>query len=86
MTKPIKGENEVLIKVVCAALNPTDWKHAKICWPGYIVGCDFSGTVEEIGREVDADLRIGDRVGGVVHGCAFVPDPSPFRRGIPKAP
>ena len=63
------AENELLIKVYCAALNPTDWKHAKICWPGYIVGCDFSGRVEAIGRGVKEDFKVGDRVGGVVHGC-----------------
>jgi len=69
--KPITGDKEILVKVVCAALNPTDWKHAKICWPGYIVGCDFSGNVEEIGGKVETELKVGDRIGGVVHGCEY---------------
>ena len=69
VAKPMHTENELLIKVYCAALNPTDWKHAKVCWPGYIVGCDFSGRVEAIGRDVKEDFKVGDRVGGVVHGC-----------------
>jgi NADPH:quinone reductase-like Zn-dependent oxidoreductase len=37
--------------------------------PGNILGCDFSGTVVEIGKEVPAGLRdVGERVAGCVHG------------------
>lgn len=36
---------------------------------GNIAGCDFSGTVEQIGAEVTAGLfKVGDRVAGWVHG------------------
>ena len=36
---------------------------------GSIVGCDFAGTVEEIGPDVPEDLlKVGDRVCSFVHG------------------
>lgn len=36
---------------------------------GYVIGCDFSGTVVSIGSAVPAGLRkIGERVAGFVHG------------------
>jgi hypothetical protein len=37
---------------------------------GLVVGCDFAGTVEEIGPEVPVGLRKkGERVAGFIHGC-----------------
>lgn len=35
---------------------------------GAIVGCNYSGIVEEVGPAVTNDLKIGDRVAGFVHG------------------
>lgn len=36
---------------------------------GNIIGCDFSGVVVKMGREVPSELRfIGERVAGIVHG------------------
>ncbi|KAF7348026.1 GroES-like protein [Mycena sanguinolenta] len=67
---PTLTSHEVLVKVHAAAQNPTDWKtlllHTR---PGNILGCDFAGTVAEIGTEVPKGLRnIGERVAGIVHG------------------
>ncbi|KAJ7661573.1 chaperonin 10-like protein [Mycena polygramma] len=67
---PVPDRCEILVKVVAAAQNPTDWKtlllHAQ---PGYVLGCDFAGTVVQIGSEVPTGLRrLGDRVAGMVHG------------------
>jgi NADPH:quinone reductase-like Zn-dependent oxidoreductase len=41
----------LLVKVEAIALNPTDWKHinGKRAAENSISGCDFSGTVVEIG-------------------------------------
>jgi NADPH:quinone reductase-like Zn-dependent oxidoreductase len=70
--KPVAGENEVLIKVKAAAVNPADlmvisgksggkFMHAN-SFP-FPVGYDFSGEVEEAGRKV-SNLKPGDEVFG----------------------
>eukprot|EP00026_Physarum_polycephalum_P011214 Phypoly_transcript_11420.p1 GENE.Phypoly_transcript_11420~~Phypoly_transcript_11420.p1 ORF type:complete len:195 (-),score=33.66 Phypoly_transcript_11420:507-1091(-) len=65
---PSIAPDEVLVKVVGVALNPTDWKHlAFVSPPGVIMGCDYSGVVEKVGEDVK-HVQIGDKVGGVVHG------------------
>lgn len=60
----------VLCKVDSIALNPTDWKHinGKRAAPDGISGCDFAGTVVEVGSEVKKSLKPGDRIAGVCHG------------------
>jgi NADPH:quinone reductase-like Zn-dependent oxidoreductase len=35
-------------------------------------GCDYSGTVEEIGEHSDTDIKKGDRIFGLVHGANLV--------------
>ncbi|QSZ32685.1 hypothetical protein DSL72_002264 [Monilinia vaccinii-corymbosi] len=63
----------VKVKVAAVALNPTDWKTLdEIGRAGSIVGCDFSGTVVEIGSEVKSDVKKGDRIWGFVHGCNYL--------------
>lgn len=63
----------LLAKVDSIALNPTDWKHINGARsaPGGISGCDFSGTVVEIGPEVTKELKVGDRIAATVHGANF---------------
>lgn len=60
--------DELLVKVVAVALNPTDWKHVEY---GILtrptVGCDFAGVVQDVGLDV-ARFKKGDRVWGMVHG------------------
>jgi len=59
----------IRVKVRAVALNPTDWKHIDyISDAGSVVGCDLAGTVEEIGPDVKADVKVGDAVYGVSHG------------------
>jgi len=66
---PKPGPGQILVKVVAAAQNPTDWKSLgralKASEYGGIVGNDFAGTVEELGPDVTAGVRtVGERVGG----------------------
>ncbi|KAF1991919.1 zinc-binding oxidoreductase alcohol dehydrogenase [Aulographum hederae CBS 113979] len=66
---PTLRPDYVLIKNSAVALNPTDWKHIdKLAQPGATVGCDFAGTIEEVGSAVTKSFKKGDRVTGVVHG------------------
>lgn len=68
---PKLRDGYVLVKVVSVGLNPTDWKHVKgITGPveGALVGCDYSGIVEEIGKGVTQDFKKGDRIAGLAHG------------------
>ncbi|KAH8723024.1 oxidoreductase-like protein [Phaeosphaeriaceae sp. PMI808] len=58
----------VLVKTKAIALNPTDWKSlTHRASPGSIVGCDYAGVVEEVGKNVTG-LKVGDRIAGFVHG------------------
>ncbi|KAI0028449.1 dehydrogenase [Vararia minispora EC-137] len=64
------GENEVLVKVVAAALNPTDWKYALSpdC-VGNVSGCDLAGVIEELGPGAEAYRKVGERVTTCVVGA-----------------
>jgi NADPH:quinone reductase-like Zn-dependent oxidoreductase len=73
--KPVPADNEVLVKVHSASVNPLDWHYLR--GTPYVirlfagigapkdprVGVDYSGTVEAIGNKVTR-FRIGDEVFG----------------------
>src|ERR1043165_9360828 len=76
--KPVPKDNQVLIKVRAAALNPIDWrlmggvpflirKVAKMKVPSAQqpvgIGRDVAGVVEAIGKEV-TQFKVGDEVFG----------------------
>ncbi|KAK5100823.1 hypothetical protein LTR70_001141 [Exophiala xenobiotica] len=63
----------LLAKVDSIALNPTDWKHinGKRAAENGISGCDFSGTVVEVGSEVTKSFKPGDRIAGTTHGANY---------------
>lgn len=63
----------LLAKIECVALNPTDWKHisGKRAAPNGISGCDFAGTVVQVGQQVTKSFKPGDRVAGVAHGANY---------------
>ncbi|THH17162.1 hypothetical protein EW146_g3605 [Bondarzewia mesenterica] len=67
---PKPGPGQILVNVVAVAQNPADWKTllpAKRC--GMVLGCDFSGLVEELGPDVPEGIRkVGERVAGFLHG------------------
>jgi NADPH:quinone reductase-like Zn-dependent oxidoreductase len=73
--KPMPGENEVLVEVRAASVNPLDWHYMRgspyfmrlgsgIGSPDDIrLGVDFAGTVEAVGDKV-ANFKVGDSVFG----------------------
>jgi NADPH:quinone reductase-like Zn-dependent oxidoreductase len=80
IAKPAPADNEVLIRIHAAAVNPLDW-HATMGWP-YIMrlsnglgapedprmGADFAGTVESVGSKVSR-FKPGDAVFGARSGA-----------------
>ncbi|OQE19827.1 hypothetical protein PENSTE_c014G00107 [Penicillium steckii] len=71
-------EDEVLVEVICVALNPTDFKHVDVVSPrGSIIGCDFSGIVAKVGNKSSQKWTVGDRIAGMVHGGLY-PDRGSF--------
>ncbi|KAF2448272.1 GroES-like protein [Karstenula rhodostoma CBS 690.94] len=75
--------DELLVKVVAVALNPTDWKHVELgITTRPTVGCDYAGVVQEVGPEV-VRFKKGDRVLGIVHGSNQVrPDNAAFQEFV----
>jgi len=73
--KPVPAEDEVLVRVHAAAVNPLDWHYLRgepyfmrlasgLGAPADIrLGVDFAGTVEAVGAGV-TDFAVGDRVFG----------------------
>lgn len=73
--KPMAKANEILVKVYASTVNRTDagFRSAEYFisrfWSGLlrpkypILGCEFAGSIEEIGRDVSA-FKKGDRVFG----------------------
>ena len=74
LTVPEPKPNQVLVKVYASSINPLDLmkregygrtifeKQRKNIFP-WIIGCDFSGTVAEIGSNINK-FKIGDEVWG----------------------
>jgi NADPH:quinone reductase-like Zn-dependent oxidoreductase len=75
LPKPVPKDNEVLVKVYAATVNRTDsgFRSAEYVisrfWSGLfrpkypILGCEFSGIIEELGKDVKS-FKIGDKVFG----------------------
>ena len=76
---PRLGDRQILVGVHSVALNPTDFKHIDFVSPaGSIIGCDYAGTVKQIGKNVKpGSWRVGDRVAGAMHGNLY-PDRGTF--------
>ncbi|KAK7466231.1 hypothetical protein VKT23_004958 [Stygiomarasmius scandens] len=66
---PKINSTDILVKVVAAAQNPTDWKSSGRQTDVKIVGCDYAGIVSQIGGNVTEDVKVGDRIAGMVFGC-----------------
>ncbi|KAJ0423902.1 NAD(P)-binding protein [Aspergillus carlsbadensis] len=66
---PTLLDDSILVKTTSVALNPTDWKHIDfLAPPGVVIGCDYAGTVVEVGKDVKKPFKKGDRICGFVHG------------------
>lgn len=69
VAQPAPAENEVLVRIEAASLNPVDWKLASTgfqTWTRqHVLGLDAAGEITAIGSGVDA-FRPGDQV--VWHG------------------
>jgi NADPH:quinone reductase-like Zn-dependent oxidoreductase len=68
--RPVPAENEILVRIHAAGVNPIDWKirsGALKDWIPhsfpFVPGIDFSGVVQDVGRGVQ-DLQPGDEVFG----------------------
>ena len=66
---PKINDDQILIKAIAYAANPTDWKHVLGKWGGKgdIAGSDVSGTVIEVGPKVKG-FEVGDVVSSFMHG------------------
>ena len=65
MDRPVVGDGEVLVRVMCCGLNPVDYKLVEggmkeWKWP-HVPGVDVAGVVEEVGEGVDV-WQVGDAV------------------------
>jgi len=70
-TKPTPNDNQLLVKVIAASVNPVDWKMAEygIMIPSFpaILGFDVAGEVVEKGSNVH-NFEVGDIVFGLPTG------------------
>ncbi|EKM59886.1 uncharacterized protein PHACADRAFT_88172 [Phanerochaete carnosa HHB-10118-sp] len=68
---PEIDDDEVLVKVVGVAQNPTDWHHISLFTNvGTICGCDWSGYVVKTGKNVTSPA-VGDHVASFVFGGMY---------------
>ncbi|KAL2838986.1 GroES-like protein [Aspergillus pseudoustus] len=66
---PKLRDDYVLVKTVSVGLNPSDWKHVDfLSPPGVLLGVDYSGVVEAVGKDVKLPWKKGDRICGSAHG------------------
>ncbi|PIG83888.1 alcohol dehydrogenase [Aspergillus arachidicola] len=81
---PKLRDDSILVKTVSVALNPTDWKHIDFLAPaGVLIGCDYAGIVEAVGKDVKKPFTKGDRICGFVHGSnAVQPEDGAFAEYI----
>jgi NADPH:quinone reductase-like Zn-dependent oxidoreductase len=78
---PIPRDDQVLVRPIAIALNPTDWRSVSYgrAKPGCIVGCDYAGVVESVGTAVTKAWKPGDRIFGCAHGANLLnPDDGVF--------
>ncbi|KAI1612188.1 putative zinc-binding oxidoreductase ToxD [Exophiala viscosa] len=66
---PQLRDDYILVRTVAIALNPTDWTTLDARGDdGTLVGCDYAGIVEAVGKAVKKPFKKGDRVAGFGHG------------------
>lgn len=66
---PRLRDDFILVRTIAVALNPTDWTTLDAKGDnGTLVGCDYAGIVEEVGKAVKKVFKKGDRICGFGHG------------------
>jgi NADPH:quinone reductase-like Zn-dependent oxidoreductase len=80
---PVPKADQLLVKPVAVALNPTDWRSLAggRSKPGCIVGCDYAGEVVAVGEDAARQnkWKVGDKVYGCAHGSSLTnPDGGVF--------
>ncbi|TVY75999.1 Protein TOXD [Lachnellula suecica] len=69
---PSLRDDYIIVRTVAVALNPADWQDLgedfKAASTPLLIGCDYAGFVEAVGKDVTKDLKKGDRVMGCTHG------------------
>ncbi|PWY91655.1 GroES-like protein [Aspergillus sclerotioniger CBS 115572] len=66
---PKLRDDYILVRTVSVGLNPSDWKHIDyLSPPGVLLGSDYSGVVEAVGKDVKLPWKKGDRICGSAHG------------------
>jgi NADPH:quinone reductase-like Zn-dependent oxidoreductase len=70
--KPIPGEDQVLVKLVCTSINAADYRSMSmgIIPRNKIFGADVAGVVENVGSHVRR-FKAGDAVFGDLSGAGF---------------
>lgn len=81
---PTLRDDYILVKTVSVAVNPSDWNLVtSLAAQGVLMGCDYSGTVEAVGKDVKKNFKKGDRICGFVHGFnAVEPEDGAFAEYI----
>lgn len=76
------SDDQLLIKSIAYAVNPTDWKHVEYGFSqkGAIAGSDVSGVVEFVGANVEGFSK-GDFVSSFLHGNTK-PDRGAFEKFV----
>jgi NADPH:quinone reductase-like Zn-dependent oxidoreductase len=69
---PKLRDDYILVRTIAVALNPTDWQKVdESSKPGFtysLLGTDYAGIVEEVGKAVTKNFKKGDRIAGWGHG------------------
>ncbi|KAL3486431.1 chaperonin 10-like protein [Aspergillus germanicus] len=66
---PKLPDDYILVKTVSVGLNPTDWRYIDfLSPPGVLLGSDYSGVVEAVGKDVKLPWKKGGRICGSTHG------------------
>ncbi len=67
-----KCQNDILVKISSAAINPVDYKVPRAML-GKVIGIDFCGTITEIGSKIDSEESAGKKfeIGDVVFGTTL---------------
>lgn len=84
ISKPEITDNQILVKTVAFAANPTDWKHCSPEFEGNVSGSDASGIVEKVGANVKG-IEVGDVVSITLHG-GFSKENSAFAEYVAADP